>query len=57
MVDFPKFTIQQMLEAGVHFGHKTRVWNPKMAQFIYGARNGLHIIVLQKSVALLFIAL
>ena len=44
MVDFPKFTIQQMLEAGVHFGHKTRVWNPKMAQFIYGARNGLHII-------------
>jgi small subunit ribosomal protein S2 len=57
MVDFPKFTIQQMLEAGVHFGHKTRVWNPKMAPFIYDARNGLHIIDLQKTVPLLFKAL
>jgi len=57
MVDFPKFTIQQMLEAGVHFGHKTRVWNPKMAPFIYDARNGLHIINLQKTVPLLFKAL
>ena len=57
MVDFPKFTMQEMLEDGVHFGHKTRVWNPKMAQFIYGARNGLHVINLQKTVPLLFKAL
>jgi small subunit ribosomal protein S2 len=57
MVDFPKFTMQQMLEAGVHFGHRTSVWNPKMAPFIYGARNGLHIINLQKTVPLLFRAL
>ena len=57
MVDFPKFTIEEMLENGVHFGHKTRAWNPKMGSFIYVARNGLHIINLQKTVPLLFKAL
>jgi small subunit ribosomal protein S2 len=54
MVDFPKFTVQEMLECGVHFGHRTRAWNPKMAPFIYGARNNLHIMNLQKTVPMLF---
>ncbi len=43
-------TMRQMLEAGVHFGHQTRYWNPKMAPFIFGARNKIHIINLEKSV-------
>lgn len=42
-------TIKQLLEAGVHFGHQTKRWNPKMKSYIYGARNGIHIIDLQKS--------
>jgi len=42
-------TVRQLLEAGVHFGHKTRRWNPKMARYIYGAHNGVHIIDLPKS--------
>ena len=42
-------TMRQMLEAGVHFGHQTRFWNPKMSQFIFGARNKIHIINLEKS--------
>ena len=42
-------TIRQMLEAGVHFGHQTRFWNPKMAQFIFGHRNKIHIINLEKT--------
>ncbi len=42
-------TMRQMLEAGVHFGHQTRFWNPKMAPFIFGARNKIHIINLEKS--------
>ena len=41
--------MKQLLEAGVHFGHQTRRWNPKMAEFIYQARNGIHIIDLQKT--------
>ena len=57
MVEFPKFTIQEMLESGVHFGHKCRAWNPKMAPFIYGVRNGVHIINLQKTYPLLLNAL
>ena len=36
-------SMRQMLEAGVHFGHQTRYWNPKMAPFIFGARNNIHI--------------
>ncbi|MCB9537790.1 MAG: 30S ribosomal protein S2 [Myxococcales bacterium] len=43
-------TIRELLEAGVHFGHQTGRWNPKMRPFIYGARNGIHIIDLQKTV-------
>ena len=42
-------TMRQMLEAGVHFGHQTRYWNPKMAPFIFGERNKIHIINLEKS--------
>ena len=42
-------TMRQMLEAGVHFGHQTRFWNPKMAPYIFGERNKIHIINLEKS--------
>ena len=42
-------TMRQMLEAGVHFGHQTRYWNPKMAPYIFGERNKIHIINLEKS--------
>ncbi|MEO8156742.1 MAG: 30S ribosomal protein S2 [Betaproteobacteria bacterium] len=45
-------TMRQMLEAGVHFGHQTRYWNPKMAPFIFGHRNKIHIINLEKSLAM-----
>lgn len=44
-------TIKQLLEAGVHFGHHTRRWNPKMAEYIFTERNGIYIIDLQKSVS------
>src|ERR1051325_363377 len=43
--------MRQMLEAGVHFGHQTRYWNPKMAPFIFGHRNKIHIINLEKTLA------
>ena len=43
-------SMKQLLEAGVHFGHQTRRWNPKMAEFIYTERNGIYIIDLQKTV-------
>ena len=49
----PVVTMKQLLEAGVHFGHQTRRWNPKMARFIFTERNGIHIIDLQKSVPLI----
>ena len=42
-------SMRQMLEAGVHFGHQTRFWNPKMAPFIFGERNKIHIINLEKT--------
>jgi len=42
-------SMRQMLEAGVHFGHQTRFWNPKMAPFIYGHRNKIHIVNLEKT--------
>ena len=48
MANLPQFTIRDLLEAGVHFGHRTYRWNPKMGPFIYGSRNGVHIIDLQK---------
>ncbi|MFN7608389.1 MAG: 30S ribosomal protein S2, partial [Ralstonia sp.] len=42
-------TMREMLEAGVHFGHQTRFWNPKMAPYIFGHRNKIHIINLEKT--------
>ena len=48
----PQITMRQMLEAGVHFGHQTRYWNPKMGQYIFGARGKIHIINLEKTVPL-----
>jgi small subunit ribosomal protein S2 len=48
----PQVTMRQMLEAGVHFGHQTRYWNPKMAPFIFGARGKIHIINLEKTLPL-----
>ncbi len=47
-----QITMRQMLEAGVHFGHQTRYWNPKMEQYIFGARNKIHIINLEKTLPL-----
>ena len=48
----PQVTMRQMLEAGVHFGHQTRYWNPKMAPYIFGARGRIHIINLEKTLPL-----
>ena len=45
----PEITMKQLLEAGVHFGHQTTRWNPKMKKYIYGARNGIYIVDLQKT--------
>ena len=53
----PDFTMRELLEAGAHFGHQTHRWNPKMKPFIYGARSGIHILDLSKSVPLLHQAL
>ncbi len=49
----PNITMRQMLEAGVHFGHQTRYWDPKMAPYIFGARGKIHIINLEKSLPML----
>ncbi|GAA4229954.1 30S ribosomal protein S2 [Sagittula sp. NFXS13] len=49
----PEFTMRQLLEAGVHFGHQTQRWNPRMGEFIYGARNGIHIMDLTQTVPML----
>jgi small subunit ribosomal protein S2 len=46
----PSFTMRQLLEAGVHFGHHTRRWNPKMDTYLFGVRNGIHIIDLEQTV-------
>ena len=51
------FTMRQLLEAGVHFGHQTHRWNPKMGSYIYGVRNGIHIMDLSQTVPLLHQAL
>ena len=48
----PQVTMRQMLEAGVHFGHQTRYWNPKMASYIFGERNKIHIVNLEKTLPL-----
>ena len=47
-----EITMKELLEAGVHFGHQTRRWNPKMKEYIFGERNGIHIIDLQKTLKL-----
>ena len=49
----PEFTMRQLLEAGVHFGHQTRRWNPKMRPYLFGVRNGVHVIDLEQTVPLL----
>ena len=49
----PEFSMRQLLEAGVHFGHQTARWNPKMGQYIYGSRNGIHIMDLTQTVPML----
>jgi small subunit ribosomal protein S2 len=53
----PTFTMRQLLEAGVHFGHHTRRWNPKMEPYIFGKRNNIHILNLEKTVPMLYEAL
>ena len=53
----PTFTMRQLLEAGVHFGHHTRRWNPKMGPYLFGVRNGIHIIDLEQTVPLMYRAL
>jgi len=53
----PTFTLRQMVEAGVHFGHHARRWNPQMASFIYGKKDNVHIIDLQKTYPMLYNAL
>ncbi len=53
----PDFTLRQLLEAGVHFGHQTHRWNPRMGQYIYGDRNNIHILDLTQTVPLLHQAL
>ena len=53
----PSFTMRQLLEAGVHFGHHTRRWNPKMESYIFGVRNNIHILDLQQTVPMLYQAL
>jgi len=53
----PTFTMRQLLESGVHFGHVTRRWNPKMEPYIFGIRQGIHILDLQQTVPLLYRAM
>src|SRR6266436_620853 len=57
LMALPDFSMRQLLEAGVHFGHQSHRWNPKMAEFIFGARNNIHIIDLAQTVPLLHNAL
>ena len=53
----PTFTMRQMLESGVHFGHVTRRWNPKMDEYIFGIRQGIHILDLQQTVPMMYRAM
>jgi small subunit ribosomal protein S2 len=53
----PEFSMRQLLEAGVHYGHQTQRWNPRMAEYIYGDRNGIHILDLTQTVPMLDAAL
>jgi len=56
-MSLPDFSMRELIDAGVHFGHKTKRWNPRMAPFIYGTRNDIHIIDLQQTVPMLHRAL
>ena len=56
-MSLPDFSMRQLLEAGAHFGHQSHRWNPKMATYIYGVRNSIHIIDLAQTVPLLHQAL
>src|SRR4249919_3836879 len=56
-MSLPDFSMRQLLEAGVHFGHQAHRWNPKMAEYIFGARNNIHIIDLAQSVPMMHKAL
>ena len=56
-MSLPAFNMRELIEAGVHFGHKTKRWNPRMAPYIFGVRNDIHIIDLGKTVPLLHQAL
>ncbi|MFY9626014.1 MAG: 30S ribosomal protein S2, partial [Rhodoplanes sp.] len=49
----PDYSMRQLLEAGVHFGHQSHRWNPKMREFIFGVRNNIHIIDLAQTVPLM----
>jgi len=53
----PTFTMSQLIQAGVHFGHNTRRWNPKMAPFLFGSRDNIHIIDLQQTVPMMYRAM
>src|ERR1700679_2486050 len=53
----PQFSMRELIEAGVHFGHKTKRWNPRMAPYIFGVRSDIHIIDLGKTVPMLHAAL
>lgn len=57
MTEFPRITIRELLDAGVHFGHKKMRWNPKMAPYLFGIRNDVHIIDLQQTLPMLYRAL
>lgn len=57
MSNLPKISVSDLLDAGIHFGHKTSRWNPKMAPYIYGVRDNIHIIDLQQTAPLMQIAL
>ena len=56
-MNLPSYNIRQLLEAGVHFGHQTHRWNPLMDEFIYGSRNGIHILDLTQTLTMLDVAL
>src|SRR5262249_61948027 len=56
-MSLPDFSMRQLLEAGVHFGHQAHRWNPKMASYIFGTRNNIHIVDLAQSVPMLHRAL
>lgn len=56
-MSLPAFNMRELIEAGVHFGHKTKRWNPRMAPYLYGVRNDIHIIDLGKTVPMLHAAL